>query len=105
MYSSGNVGKRIIRKSNTPEKYRPLRKSGGGPRARNNQHIDLFAKGVLDQLLDENALQIQDTNAKDDGDFDKRDEYESKLERFANSGEKSYNSDTKSVQGGGGFKD
>lgn len=33
MLSSGNTaGKRMFRKSNTPEKYRSLRRSGGGPR-------------------------------------------------------------------------
>lgn len=61
LYSGGNFGRRMFRKSNTPEKYRSLRRSGGGPRQqRNQQHIDLFAKGVLEGLVDEKTLQIQD---------------------------------------------
>lgn len=35
--SSGNAGRRILRISNTPERYRHQRRSGGGPRQLRNQ--------------------------------------------------------------------
>lgn len=53
MFSSGGIGRRNFRKSNTPEKYRSLRRS---TRINRNQQIDLFARGVLDRLVDAHEL-------------------------------------------------
>lgn len=63
-FNMAHVGDIYFRKSNTPEKYRSQRRSmkvlRGTAAGGSNQQIDLFAKGVLDKLVDAHALQIQD---------------------------------------------